>query len=368
MVMHCRCSNPIVVCVVLVALRGIGIEITSKTYGPSQEELPTDYKNVTQRTQRSNCETLKSQYGFWSNDQCELWRFIENRTTIDMTPYQAQNIDMKDRFWSPKNNKPGSGKDGRLVYHLHLHKCMGTTFCKWFLNARSKTRFLNEISSTHCNVPEKWWYNKSQPKLHFLNGAYMGDTRKKMRDVYEQIRKKGWIMVASEGSLSDEPIFGEHGPFYYSVILREPISWVISMFHYDRGWSNKHYTLDTYLKKKIWGVPDFFTRRICGSSCVHLDPLTVENFLQAKSRLDHFDLVMVQDMVKNVGSTKIILKKEFPDLIFRNLQKKENVQSYSHQKLTNVQLQYIHNLTLMDKVLYEYAKILHQKKLDSYAG
>lgn len=208
----------------------------------------------------SHCSSLKREFGFWSDYQCDLWQYIEKNESIDMTPYQANNIPLSDRFWSNKTQSPGSGKDGRVIYHLHLHKNMGSTFCKWFCaTTRCNPR-------DNCNVPDTWWYNKSEPDLHYQWGAYIGCKRNQERYVYEQIQKRGYGYVASEGSLSDEPIFGQDGPYYHTIILREPMDWVISMWHYEskavESISND-ISLNEYLHNHLWGIPDFYTRRIC---------------------------------------------------------------------------------------------------------
>lgn len=87
---------------------------------------------------------------------------IEKNESIDMTPYIAKDIPLSDRFWSNKDTTSCSGKDGRVIYHLHLHKNMG---CKWFCaTTRCNPR-------NNCNVPDAWWYNKSELDLHYQWGA-----------------------------------------------------------------------------------------------------------------------------------------------------------------------------------------------------
>ena len=317
--------------------------------------------NVTANTV-SHCSSLKREFGFWSDYQCSLWHYIEKNESIDMTPYKAKNIPLSDRFWSNKTQSPGSGKDGRVIYHLHLHKNMGSTFCKWFCaTTRCNPR-------DNCNVPDTWWYNKSEPDLHYQWGAYIGCKRSQERYVYEQIQKSGWGYVASEGSLSDEPIFGADGPYYHTIILREPMDWVISMWHYEskavKSISNG-ISLNEYLLNHLWGIPDFYTRRICGCSCVHNNPLTSQDFLIAKSRIDLFDLVLAQDMMEDVESIRRLFESEFPSLQFRQLGVKSNKGNYAKVNLTQFQINFIQNQTEMDKVLYEYGKILHQRRMET---
>jgi hypothetical protein len=270
-----------------------------------------------------------------------LWNLIERGATIDMAPYRAENVARQDRWWSPGR---------RIVYHLHLHKCMGSTVCAYFRTAAVAN------PENNCNVPDAWWWNRSQPHLHYQYGAYIGATRVQMRHVHKKIRDRGWAFVASEGSLELEPIFGAEGPYYYTTILREPVEWVTSMWRYDTGQSN--ISLDTYLAH-MWGTPDFFTRRLCGVGCVRTKTLTLNHFLRAKSMLDHFDLVMAQDM-RDTAATARLLRKALPAL-HHPFPKAKNVGHYQTPALSSSQMKSIRDKTAMDKVLYEYAKVLHGK-------
>jgi hypothetical protein len=371
------------------------ISIRGHTAGNTSAGL-TDL--AAQRTTSNNqdCQHLKKSLGFWSDYQCQLWKLIEDGATIDMAPYMAENVPRQEKWWSSNLHDPtASGPSGRIVYHLHLHKCMGSTFCSYFKRATvaaqhpananasssaasAKTAHRKAMRHTvnpadNCNVPDSWWWNRSQPDLHFQSGAYIGATRQQMRQVHKKIRARGWVFVASEGSLELEPIFGRQSPYYYSTILREPFDWVVSMWHFyekNHGHGNqkkRKIPFDDYLTTNLWGTPDFFTRRICGVGCVRADTLTTDHFLRAKSMLDHFDLVIAQGLAKDTAATAFLLSKAFPALTFPKLRSaKTNAGHYATPTFSSSQVSYVRNQTLMDKVLYEYAKVLHQRSLDSY--
>ena len=114
--------------------------------------------------------------GFWSTEQCDLWNLIETGTKIDMVPYLASIISEEEKWWShtTPTDQPGSGTNGRIIYHLHLHlhlhKAAGTSFCSWFKEARQLSgsgvgRTTNP--KNNCNVPEKWWMDKNKTELGF---------------------------------------------------------------------------------------------------------------------------------------------------------------------------------------------------------
>lgn len=317
-----------------------------------------------------HCDEVMDKFGFWSTEQCALWNLIETEATIDMSQYLASNVPEGERWWSPTTptDPPGSGPNGRIVYHLHLHKAAGSSFCSWFKQARQKYgsglgRTTNP--NNNCNVPEKWWMDKNKPELGFQYGAYIGGTREQMRDIYANIRQQGWIYVASEGSIEEEPLFGSNGPYFYTTILRDPFEWMVSMWHYYNAYHGVNHDLDTYLRNDLWGTPQFFTRRLCGVKCVLEPAITHEHFLRAKSMLDHYDLVLAQEMaMKDSNATLQLLKKTFLTLSFPSISGARNKGKYNRNiQFTPFQLDFIRNHTLMDKVLYEYAKVLHKRKL-----
>jgi hypothetical protein len=260
---------------------------------------------------------------------------------------------------------------------------------------------------------------------------YLGDTRSTMRDIYQRItggrstttttNSKGrrrptvahniqWVYVANEGSLELEPIFGHEGPYFYSILLRDPIDWIVSMFHYDvlylkSAKDRKKANMERYLRNVIWkgtwGGPQFLTRRICGVGCMfdgndgHGDP-SYENFLRAKSFLEHFDLVWT------LKDTNKLLKEGhlgriFPALQFEHEQTAKNVTASTQEvpnlaswarsstkrttttitkrtsetnppkrpaelRISQIELDLIRKYTWMDKVLYEFGKMLMEKK------
>lgn len=220
----------------------------------------------------------------------------------------------------------------------------------------------------NCNVPADWWMDNSRPDLTFQYGAYIGATRRQMQNIHAKVRQRGWVYVASEGSLEMEPIFG--GPYFYSTILREPTQWVLSMWHYYEKFHKIQLELDAYLTTRLWGTPDFFTRRLCGVQCVLVANLTRHHVLRAKSMLDYYDLVLTQEMMSaDPNATEQLLKRSFPTLTLPRMSavSKKNVNTYNRQpNLTDFQIGYIQSQTLMDKVLYEYAKILHKRKLEEF--
>ena len=101
------------------------------------------------------------------------------------------------------------------------------------------------------------------------------------------------------------------------------------------------------------------------SACVHNNPLTLQDFLIAKSRIDLFDLVLAQDMMEDVESIRRLFESEFPSLQFRQLGVKSRKGDYKKVNLTQFQNNFIQNQTEMDKVLYEYGKILHQRRIET---
>ena len=125
-------------------------------------------------TRERHCAELMDRFGFWSQEQCTLWNLIETNATIDMTPYLASNIEGK--WWSPTtpSDPPGSGPNGRIIYHLHLHKAAGTSFCSWFKEARQLTgnrtsRRPTTNPKNNCNVPTEWWMDKNKPQHGFIS-------------------------------------------------------------------------------------------------------------------------------------------------------------------------------------------------------
>lgn len=85
----------------------------------------------------------------------------------------------------------------------------------------------------------------------------------------------------------------------------------------------------------------------------------------AKSRIDLFDLVLAQDMMEDVESIRRLFESEFPSLQFRQLGVKSRKGDYKKVNLTQFQINFIQNQTEMDKVLYEYGKILHQRRIET---
>ena len=81
--------------------------------------------------------------------------------------------------------------------------------------------------------------------------------------------------------------------------------------------------------------------------------------------LDHFDLVIAQDMARDTAATARLLNKTFPMLTFPDIHSTgaKNAGHYTKPALTDSQIRNIRDKTLMDKVLYEYAKVLHQRSL-----
>jgi hypothetical protein len=322
------------------------------------------------------CNELMARYGFWDQRQCDLWRFVENGTTIDMGPYLADNVPTEERWWNMNTTNSSSSSNHRLISHLHLHKCAGTFFCELFQKANhtqikmAPGRSLASLKS-NCNVPEKWWFNKSQPRLSFQYGSYMGIGRDAMKTIYEHIKQEGWLFVANEGSLEAEPLFGAASPYLHSTVLRDPASWMVSMWHYDdKHAGRKHSTFEIYLKHHFWGGPDFFTRRLCGVHCVLKQPkqlLTVQDFLRAKSMLQHFDLVLpMEDMTRNTTTTAQIFRHHFPAFEFQWEGRRMGRRSYRRKprRMTESELSLLRDNILMDTVLYEYAKLLHEQQIE----
>ena len=68
--------------------------------------------------------------------------------------------------------------------------------------------------------------------------------------------------------------------------------------------------------------------------------------------------------VTDPSATLQLLKKSFPTLSFPSIGSLRNSGKYNRDvQFTVEQLDFIRNHTLMDKVLYEYAKIPHKRKL-----
>jgi len=193
---------------------------------------------------------------------------------------------------------------------------------------------LERMSWVHDHLNSIGWYQYA---------PYLGDTRATTREIYYRITGDGpdkttqqksrqrtvphnlqWIYVANEGSLELEPIFGSHGPYFYSIILREPLDWIISMYRYDavhiKGANTiKKPTLMRYLNETLWGGPQFFTKRLCGLGCVFpdgkYDDPSREQFLRAKSFLENFDLIWTLEAT-NTLLEEGVLGKTFPALDF----------------------------------------------------
>jgi len=346
---------------------GFGISLNSAV---RIEDLSVPQGILDPEAKEIHCNDLMDRFGFWSSEQCDLWNLIETGARIDMTPYLASNMPKGKKWWSPTKptDPPGSGPNGRIIYHLHLHKAAGSSFCSWFKEARQlhgsgAGRTTNP--NNNCNVPKGWWMDKNRPELGFQYGAYIGATREQMRSVYTNIRQQGWIYVASEGSMEEQPLFGSTGPYFYTTMLRDPFEWMLSMWHFFNSYHGKNHDLDTYLRNCLWGTPQFFTRRLCGVQCVREPTITHEHFLRAKSMMDHYDLVLAQEMaVQDPDATLQLLKKSFPTLSFPSISSAKKRGKYNRNvNFSPFQLDFIRNHTSMDKVLYEYAKILHKKKL-----
>lgn len=361
----------------------IAADITSNAVRTDVHAPPESFDP---ETIERHCAELMGRFGFWSQEQCTLWNLIEMNATIDMTPCLASNIPQKEKWWSPTtpSDPPGSGPNGRIIYHLHLHKAAGTSFCSWFKKARQlngNRTFRRPMANAkdNCNVPTSWWMDKNEPEYGLQYGAYIGATREQMRSIYANIRQQGWIYVANEGSIEEQPIFGPTGPYFYTTILRDPFEWVVSMWHFFNTFRGLNHDLDKYLRELLWGShkeavgfydkqggrSQFFTRRLCGVQCVREPLLTHEHFLRAKSMLDHYDLVLAQEIaMADPSATLQLLKKSFPTLSFPSIGSPRNAGKYNRDvRFTAEQLDFIRNHTLMDKVLYEYAKILHKRKL-----
>ena len=296
----------------------VGDENSTTTNGKATNDSNTTTTTTTTTASTRNdeyCQQLKEMYGFWSQLQCDLWILvIENKNhasvgpSMDMTPYIAQNIPINERFWlspmeksqlssSVNSSLPSASasqsppttpdskenhllpsspgyhnihQQGQLIYHLHLHKCGGTTICKVFQNhiryrnsttatatatgtspnppgaAKKITKIVNR--NDNCNVPSKVWSSKfiynNYPKHGHQHYSYVGQVRNRnkkmsvsidingggtnattfnattgvasnnfgtnpdMAQVYNKIRNfAGWTFIANEGSLEDEPIF-----------------------------------------------------------------------------------------------------------------------------------------------------------------
>lgn len=442
--------------------------------------LTTDITDRFTSSSDNHCDMLKEKYGFWNAQQCDLWKnYIATNATVDMSPYLASNIPENQRWWQqpPRRGKvvfndtlsPGTppivmdGREqrGRLIYHLHIHKMGGTFFCNnVFQKAHPRYGLLrNNAFGTinvvdNCNVPTAYWrdlfrlkvesnsstyalgypggmeqmkllLSQFQAKDWYQYAPYFGDTRDSMKVIYRRIvqgnRSGNWIFVANEGSMELEPIFVSQGPYFYSTILREPMSWIHSMFRYDQIIHRTTFSLLRYLEQGIWGGPHFVTRRLCGCACVMLNNSEFEAhpeqyFLRAKSMLEHFDLILtLEDMNKELKDG--LLGKTFPSLEFqhekwkqqtattsspnakqttgnntsegiphntsaassvkRRLRQQSNngnnasTTNHPHKdrhgakkppKLSQRELDLIREYTWMDKVLYEYAKILIQQR------
>jgi hypothetical protein len=266
----------------------------------------------------------------------------------------------------------------------------------------------------NCNVPDQFWKELGKNKqgqalqdyaagfpggmepmkqflaLHARHGwyqyaPYFGESRRSVRATVQRLttaeRSKRWVYLANEGSMEFEPIFGPQGPFFYSVILREPLSWLRSMHKYDGGKKS----MGQYMQE-IWGGSNFATRRLCGYECVFeskqvWDAHPERYFLRAKSMLDHFDsILLLEDMDRAMKDGT--LGQLFPSLQFQHEIKppasatttttgtkavtyKRNEAKTAKPGLPayppNV-LNMMHQHIWMDKVLYEYAKILVEKK------
>ena len=162
-----------------------------------------------------------------------------------------------------------------------------------------------------------------------------------MKNIYENIKSNNnWKFIANEGSLENEPIFSNKGdndysPYFHMIMLREPKSWFISMYHFEkkikksnrvipprgstRGQrqSNDFYILNltNYLERYYWGTNEYFTRRICGLSCTMSPMVHIQHFIKAKTFLQYgFDLILILEEFTKYGNKIFNIK--FPTFTF----------------------------------------------------
>ena len=273
------------------------------------------------------------------------------------------------------------------------------------------TRAQNRLSLANldynCNVPDTYWKQAVQKKAnhpkrveayaagfpggieqmqHIHNqtkwnqyAAYMGDTRQTMQEIYHKIVTRfRWVYVANEGSLELEPIFGKDGPYSYSILLRDPVSWTQSMYHYELKYfgRRKLKSLENYMRRFIWGGPHFATRRIAGLGYVHekFPNATSENelFLRAKSMLEHFDFVGILEDLNTIRRDGT-MGRVFPSLQFANATAghsnstagKDKATTQAKEPLSETGLELIRDYTWMDKVLYEYGKLVSRGRMSA---
>lgn len=286
-------------------------------------------------------------------------------------------------------NAPNNSSDEKQQQHLRHAKT----------NEIYNTTTLTSLWD-NCNVPDEHWkqnfIRKSQDPtrvdryaagfpggiqqmkhLHamhnrdswYQSSPYLGDTRESMRETWQGIMSNAysqhWAYVANEGAMEFEPIFGMEGPYFYSTILREPFSWIKSMFRYDQDYSQgRIQNLEDYLRNYIWGGPNFVMRRLCGYNCVKESEEVMEQnpelyFLRAKSMLQHYDLLLtLEDLGTELND---VLARAFPSLQFElevQTPANRNPKNTKNAIFSPTELELMHQYTWMDKILYEYGKLL----------
>ena len=137
-------------------------------------------------------------------------------------------------------------------------------------------------------------------------------------------------------------------------------------------------TMEQYVER-IWGGANFVTRRLCGYACVfesdqEFDAQAARFFLRAKSMLEHFDSIFLLEDMDNLIKDGT-LGQLFPALQFQHeaadkATNSSNTKKYARNQVSSALksderqaysqevLDKIHEHTWMDKVLYEYAKVL----------
>jgi hypothetical protein len=184
---------------------------------------------------------------------------------LNVSRFNASAVPYDDRWWYPS-----TAEWPPILYHLHIHKSAGTTVCEL-----ARQSLCRRTSNFNCNVPIDWWYEGDE-QYDYQLGAYVGQSRKKMAEVYQMVVRRGWAFIANEGSLEDEPLF-HGGPYLYSIMLREPLDRLVSHFHFAKEWIRqvkgvdvRGYTLSRALLNNARNfsnkVDNYVTRRLCGVS------------------------------------------------------------------------------------------------------
>jgi hypothetical protein len=190
-----------------------------------------------------------------------------------------------------------------------------------------------------------------------------------MNHLYSRVREYEWTFIANEGSLESEPFFNKQGPYFYQTMVRDPFQQLVSEWKHDFIVTGINRTLEEYLQSDYLGRDNFVTRRLCGTNCILTDHISRDNFLRAKSMLESFDAIFILENIEEYGQA--YLSKLYPSLQNLTLSSKTNQGSqkgttYMNQakdQFSAKELLLLQSLTWMDKVLYEYGRVLLEKKL-----